>query len=140
MGAVHTPTRTRTRGLSNRRGFCVVIQNTSPSAWISITEPQMNSCLRVATWNMDHWKRTVSQRERSWLKLHELGVDVALLQETVPPAAMRRDHLVYRPLARARAWGSAVVALGDGIDVQEIDAVRTRYSTQLFSMLGSVPG
>jgi len=53
---------------------------------------------------------------------------------------MRRDHLVYRPLARARAWGSAVVALGDGIDVQEIDAVRTRYSTQLFSMLGSVPG
>lgn len=65
---------------------------------------------------------------------------MALLQETVPPAAMRRDHLVYRPLARARAWGSAVVALGDGIDVQEIDAVRTRYSTQLFSMLGSVPG
>lgn len=97
--------------------------------------------LRVATWNMDHWKRTVAVREAAWGKLQELGVDVALLQETVPPRSMARDRVVYRPIGGTRGWGSGVVAPGrQGIAVEELDVVRTRYGPRLFSMLGSFPG
>src|SRR5262245_51857211 len=96
--------------------------------------------LRVATWNMDHWTRTVSQRERAWSKLGELGVDVALLQEMVSPASVPRDHVVYRPNGYSRGWGSAVVALERDIGIQELDVVGRRYGRQLFPMLGSLPG
>ncbi|HZT06042.1 MAG TPA: endonuclease/exonuclease/phosphatase family protein [Chloroflexota bacterium] len=96
--------------------------------------------LRVATWNMDHWKRTVSAREAGWVKLTELAIDIALLQETVPPRSIARDRVVYRPIGGRRGWGSAVVAVCPNYAVDEIDVVRTRYSPQLFSMLGSVPG
>ncbi len=46
--------------------------------------------LRVATWNMDHWKRmrddpTDGSQRAAWDYLASLGADVALVQEAVPP-------------------------------------------------------
>jgi exonuclease III len=96
--------------------------------------------LRVGTWNLNHWRQTVAEREQAWAKLAGWKLDVALLQETVPSLAWPRERVVYRPIAETRAWGSAVVSLAPDIEVREIDAVRTRYSTRLFSMLGTFPG
>jgi hypothetical protein len=40
--------------------------------------------LRIATWNVNHWQRTLEQRANAWGSvLGGLG-DVALLHETVP--------------------------------------------------------
>lgn len=97
------------------------------------------STLQVATWNMDHWQRS-QHGDRAWSTLRDANVDVALLQETVRPRSTPRDHMVYRPIGRNRAWGSAVAALRADIAIEEIDTVRTVHSAQSFSMLGSLPG
>jgi hypothetical protein len=68
---------------------------------------------RVGTWNMDHWKRAVEQRRAGWSALHALGIQAALLQEAVVPASVDRTHVVSRPIAGTRPWGSAVVSLND---------------------------
>ena len=46
--------------------------------------------LRVAAWNMDHWKRmrddpSGESQRRAWAYLERLGVDVALVQDAAPP-------------------------------------------------------
>ena len=51
-----------------------------------------------------------------------------------------RTRYVHRELAGSRPWGSAVVAFSDAAEPEEIDAVRTRYGSTRFSMLGSTPG
>ena len=81
--------------------------------------------LRLATWNMNHWQTPPQRRAEAWSWLeNRSGLDVALLQETVPPATFGRDRVVYHEIAgRGRAWGSAVVALGEGIEVEEIWSV-----------------
>lgn len=96
--------------------------------------------LRVGTWNMNHWQRTAAHREEAWSQLTAWGLEIVLLQETVPPASWPRDRFAYRPIGGSRPWGSAVVAVSPDIAVAEIDAVRTRYSPRLFSMLGTYPG
>lgn len=96
--------------------------------------------LRVATWNLDHWKRTPQVRQQAWEKLRELGCDVVLLQEAVPPETMGRGCIAYRTIGDSRSWGSAVVALKAGMEVRELDVVRTRYDRRLFPMLGTFPG
>lgn len=98
------------------------------------------SRLRVATWSMDHWKRTVQDRDRAWAALRNLSIDVALLQETRPQASLPRGRIVYRTIGTSRTWGSAVVGLRPDLEIDEIDAVKTRHSSQLFSMLGTFPG
>lgn len=81
------------------------------------------------TWNMDHWKRSLLEREHAWSYLRVLSQpDVALLQESVPPSDLSRDRYVYREIAHGREWGSSVVALDTGVDVEEVWSVRTRYS------------
>jgi len=96
--------------------------------------------VRVATWNMDHWKRKVDQRERAWDLLRDQNIDVALLQETVPPTDLPRHQCAYREIGGSRGWGSAVVSFHDEWTVEEIQTVRTRYSGHRFSMLGTHPG
>ena len=95
----------------------------------------------IGTWNMDHWRRTSQQRRHAWNYLRvESNADVMLLQESVPPPDANRGRFVHRDIAGNRPWGSAVVALRDGVEVREIDTVRTRYGATRFSMLGSHPG
>ena len=96
--------------------------------------------LRVATWNMDHWKRSAQLRERAWTMLRDLRCDVVLAQETVPPRDLARERAIYRPIGSTRAWGSAVLAPGGALDLREVDAVRSRYGGGLFPMLGTFPG
>lgn len=97
--------------------------------------------LSIGTWNMDHWKRTLQQRQSAWDYLQtESRVDVMLLQESVAPADVPRNRFVHREIAGRRPWGSSVVAFADDLEMEEIDAVRTRYGATRFSMLGSLPG
>jgi hypothetical protein len=80
--------------------------------------------LRLATWNMNHWQTPPERRAEAWSWLENgTALDVALLQETVPPASSRRERVVYHEIAGRRPWGSAVVALGEGIEVEEIWSV-----------------
>lgn len=94
----------------------------------------------IGTWNMDHWKRTRLQREKAWeYLLTQSDTDVMLLQESVAPSALNLEF-VHREIAGHRPWGSSVVAFSEDTSVQEIDAVRTRYGSKRFSMLGTLPG
>lgn len=100
----------------------------------------MHSHCTVATWNMDHWKRTLAARRRAWSLLEELGVSAALLQETVPPADLDRTRVLYRPICGTRPWGNAIATFGAAGEVHEIQSVRTRYSSHMFPTLGTIPG
>ncbi len=98
-------------------------------------------CLSIGTWNMDHWKRTLHQRKDAWNYLQkESGPDVMLLQESVAPSDIPRTRFVHREIAGRRPWGSSVVAFDKKLEIEEIDAVGTRYGPTRFSMLGSLPG
>ena len=116
---------------------------------------------------MDHWKRTTQQRKDSWAYLcQHAGADIMLLQESATPPGMPRTRYVHRELAGSRPWGTAVVAFSNAAvpesnaaddadpesdaanlesdssvpELEEIDAVRTKYGSTRFSMLGSTPG
>ena len=100
----------------------------------------MEDTFTIGTWNLDHWKQNELTRSRAWAKLTELGVSVALLQETVPPSDVGANRLVYRPIGGSRSWGTAVVAVDPTLTLREIQSVRTRYSGHLFTMIGTFPG
>jgi hypothetical protein len=51
-----------------------------------------------------------------------------------------RSKIVHRKIAGNRPWGSAVAVFNNEFGIEEIDSVRTRYSSTLFSMLGTYPG
>ena len=79
---------------------------------------------RLVTWNMNHWQQPAERRAEAWDWLRgAAALDVALVQETVPPPSLAREHVVYHEIAGHRPWGSAVVALGNGIELEEIWAV-----------------
>lgn len=94
--------------------------------------------LRVATWNMDHWKRmrddpTGQSQRDAWAYLQGLNVDVALVQEAVPPPfvdpatwAVRSHPAPEQPDAwfihpRYRRWGSAVVVFNPSLEFEPIE-------------------
>ena len=85
---------------------------------------------------MSHWQRTDVQRESAWSAVEALGADVALLQETSPPAS--RSNLVYREIGGRRRWGSAVV--GITADVRAIETVVPRASHGPVGLDHAVPG
>jgi hypothetical protein len=90
---------------------------------------------------MDHWKRTVQTRRDAWSYLASgLGADIALLQECVAPRELDRSQIVHRQIAGGRPWGSAVAVFNEDLNIEEIGAVRTKYSSTLFPMLGTFPG
>jgi hypothetical protein len=49
--------------------------------------------VRVATWNMNHMKRASEERATAWSLLRNLELDVALVQEAVPPPGV---EAIYR--------------------------------------------
>jgi endonuclease/exonuclease/phosphatase family metal-dependent hydrolase len=93
----------------------------------------------IATWNMDHWKRTPVQRRGAWARLNDVGADVALLQETVPPEHVGRGAVVWREIGRERRFGSAVASL-KGWPIEEITTAKSCYSYLSFPLLGTFPG
>src|SRR6476646_6132221 len=80
--------------------------------------------LRVATWNLNHWQQPllpIDTRHAAWDHLaRELGAQVALVQEAVPPPDLPRERVMYGELAGHRNWGSAVVALDARIAIEPI--------------------
>ena len=106
------------------------------------TDPMpIERSISVGTWNMDHWKRTSEQRKDAWSYLKSKSkADVMLLQESVAPSDIPRNSFVHREIAGRRPWGSSVVAFDTELEIEEIDAVGTRYGPTRFSMLGSLPG
>ena len=91
---------------------------------VDATDARAGRTFRLATWNMNHWQTPVERRAEAWGWLGKGGgLDVALLQETVPPASLERNRVVYHEIAGRRPWGSAVVAFGDGIEAEEIWSV-----------------
>jgi exonuclease III len=95
--------------------------------------------MTVATWNIDHWKRTPSQRQVAWERLQNSDYDIALLQETVPPAGVRRQDVVWHEIGRQRRFGSAVVSL-KGWPIEEISTAKSCESYLAFPLLGTFPG
>lgn len=84
---------------------------------------------RVATWNMDNWKRSKVSREAAWRWLREVvRPDVALLQETTPPNSLGQVIRKVGGIDKNRRWSSAVVSFGPPITEVRIwkgDAHRT---------------
>ena len=93
---------------------------------------------RVATWNTNHWQRSLENRERTWAHVAGLGVDAALLQEWVPPRNLGRERVVWRELGGSRRWGSAIVTFGPVID--EVTHARSRYAQHAYALLNAQPG
>lgn len=102
------------------------------------------SPLRVAVWNMNHWRQSswpVDTRAAAWEHLTSyLGADVALLQETVPPRTVDRHKVVYREIAGHRPWGSAVAVFRNAATIEEVWAVRTPHSRRRFTLTNTFPG
>ena len=93
---------------------------------------------RVATWNTNHWQRSLEERERTWAHVGRLGVDAALLQEWVPPRNLRREQVIWRELGGSRRWGSAIVTFGPMID--EVTHAKSRYAQHAYSLMNAHPG
>jgi exonuclease III len=98
---------------------------------------------RVVSWNMNHWRqptRPEDTRAKGWDYLKtDLRPDVALLQETVPPASLDRRSVIYREIADYRPWGSAIVTR-PGLPIETIWAVPTRFSRRRFQLTNTFPG
>ncbi|MBS2020264.1 MAG: hypothetical protein JST00_45815 [Deltaproteobacteria bacterium] len=89
--------------------------------------------LRVATWNMDHWKgvgRDRGHTAKAWELVRELGAHVVLLQEAVPPPIgfeatvfPAREALErWRSGGRA-AFGTAIAVFGPSAVEVEVGAL-----------------
>ena len=102
--------------------------------------------LRIATWNMDHWRRSKDLREQAWDFLHRVArVDVALVQEAFPVGrglsqVFRetgiRDDRVKPP--RALQWGSAVVSYGP--QLRPIEHAIGPFASAPVDLLRTFPG
>jgi endonuclease/exonuclease/phosphatase family metal-dependent hydrolase len=94
--------------------------------------------MRIATWNMNHWARSADQRAAAWALLQDLSLDVALVQEAVPPPgvpSVSRDG----GIGKGRSWGSAVVSFTG--QVRELDRVRSAYGKRReVDLLQTFPG
>lgn len=92
--------------------------------------------VRVVIWNLSHWQKTDEQRARAWAALRELGADVALLQECVPP--QDAEQVVYREIGGRRRWGSAVVGLT--VPIEPIARARGRANSRAVELHRTLPG
>lgn len=89
--------------------------------------------MRLAVWNLGHWQRSAKQLARCWSILEDLSVDVALLQEAVPPTE-RGLSTVYRAIGGPRPWGSAVVGLT--MPLEEVSEAKGRYNAEAVPLRG----
>jgi hypothetical protein len=92
--------------------------------------------VRIVVWNMSHWQKSEAERVAGWQWLREVGADVALVQEAVPPS--EGCSAVYRPISSARPWGSAVV--GFTTEVIPVTEASGRYSSKPAKLLVTHPG
>jgi endonuclease/exonuclease/phosphatase family metal-dependent hydrolase len=108
--------------------------------------------LTIATWNMDHWKRSgdPGHTRAAWEYLETLSPNVALVQEatspltngavtgwkgqSIPPATEPASWQI----SPTRRWGSAVVSYGPALT--EVPTARTPYSSQDVPLRGTHPG
>lgn len=81
--------------------------------------------VKIATWNMDHWKREAEDRAEAWKYLDEVvSPDIALVQEAVPISSQMgfigtgkqpsgglidNETVVWREIGGNRKWGSGVL-------------------------------
>jgi len=77
-------------------------------------------------------------REAAWARLRGMGVDVALLQETVPPRDFPAGSVIWREIGGWRRFGSAVATFG--LPLEEILSASSRYSGRSFPLLNTFPG
>ena len=100
--------------------------------------------LRVATWNLNHWRQPllpVNTRRGAWQHLADpMGAQVALVQEAVPPTDLPRERQVYGELAGYRAWGSGVVALDPTVVIEPIRSVRMPWNRRRYLLDQANPG
>jgi exonuclease III len=91
--------------------------------------------MRIVSWNMNRLGRSSEGHQNAWHYLrNELGVDVALVQEAVPPDDL--TEVEYRPIGDAPYdWGSAVVALRPGLTLGRY--TRIPLAESLFRGLGA---
>ncbi len=79
--------------------------------------------MKIATWNMDHWRRSADLRARAWDYLrNHVRPDVALLQEANPtgqfPGIVHRTAGIHDDRGnepKDLGWGSAVVSFGPSL-------------------------
>jgi len=66
--------------------------------------------LKIATWNLNHWRTAAEARGRTWNHLEQqIRPDVALVQEAAPLDSHGR--VVWRPGGiGGKGWGSAIVS------------------------------
>jgi exonuclease III len=106
-----------------------------------MSDVEESRSFRVATWNMDHWRRSPDEHDAGWLRLTDhVNPSVALLQEHVPPSGVGPTRSIYREIGRHRHWGSAIVALEPDIELTEIVSAITPYSSQSFTLANTFPG
>lgn len=100
--------------------------------------------LRLATWNLNHWRQPLlpsDTRRGAWDYLSiTIGAQVALVQEAVPPLDFGSDRAVYGELAGHRNWGSAIVALDPAISVEPLRSVRIPWSRRRYLLANTHPG
>jgi endonuclease/exonuclease/phosphatase family metal-dependent hydrolase len=96
----------------------------------------------IVSWNMDHWRRSSSERRAAWELLRGLNVDYALVQEAVPPGDTAASRCVYRDggIAGKGRWGSAVVSFRKPI--RKVSDVASPYgrSGRRASLERTLPG
>src|SRR5664279_1840906 len=115
-----------------------------PSAADSAPVVETRTALRLAVWNLNHWRQPMlpsDTRRAAWEYLsHGIGAGVALVQEAVPPLELGPDRAVYGEIAGHRNWGSAVVALDPGVSIEPLRAVRIPWTRRRFLLANTHPG
>ncbi|OLE76350.1 hypothetical protein AUG19_03135 [archaeon 13_1_20CM_2_54_9] len=94
---------------------------------------------RVATWNLDCWKRSKVSREASWRWLREtIRPDIALLQETIPPSGVGPVIWKEDGIDRKRPWSSAVASFG--LPIREVRKWKGNAHTKEKDLRRTFPG
>lgn len=102
--------------------------------------------IRIATWNMDHWRRSKELREQAWKLLQRVGrADIALVQEACPIG--RGLYQVFREPGirddrkqppRNLNWGSAVVSFGP--QLRSIEQATSPFNDEPVDLQRTFPG
>lgn len=102
--------------------------------------------LRIATWNMDHWRRSNELRAEAWRYLENVVCpDIALVQESLPVG--RGSQVVFRDggiwddrkdKGRDLGWGSAVVSYGPTL--RQVQVATSPFHAASNPLLRTFPG
>jgi exonuclease III len=101
--------------------------------------------LRIATWNMDYWKRNELLRQKAWDYLDSSKIDVALLQESRPNG--QGKSIVFQEYGiiddrkgkpRNLGWGSSIVSFGP--QIKQIETALSPFSQTPVSLHRTFPG